>query len=248
MTVRPTRLGRTLFGYRPTHVRQFLLERDGLISQVEKQIQSARNSEADARAELATLRQALAQKDSELALVREAAEASPDGPSNDLSVEYLREEAHRIMEVTEEATRRIIHRTKENLDLQLERHQRLQGEIAAEMATLMVWRESAETLGDLASETRILIREVPNRLREALGPLDGAVISFDEKLDQLSHLPEPRSPRTTAPDRNGWIQSESLVEIADQGSETFYMPATPVPSAPTGDPPPRIPMETHGDS
>jgi len=328
MTPHPTRLGRALFGYRPTHVRQFLLERDIWIRDADKRIQAARAKEEEAQTELATrkedlaeregqlatlkkdlaqhegefatlkkdlaqregevaslreqlaqggkelgalkqalasrdkelatrneglaegrserailkdeltnrerevatLREQLAQRDKELATLSEqldnrdaehsastdAEQLPPDGGGNDLSVEYLREEARRIMGATEEATRRIIERGKEGLDRQVETRRRIQAEIAAEMAALRAWRESADAVRGLARKTRNVISEVPDKLRAALGSLDGMVMNLDEKLDQLGELPEP--PPTVAAESgpDGSSDRDSVMEVHDE--------------------------------
>src|SRR5206468_350902 len=158
------------------HVRQFLLERDSLITEAETEIRALRTTEEEARAESAALRQALVQKELELSVQAEASRTTPEIPAVDLSLEYVREEAHRIMEAAEEGTGRIIRQAKEMLDRRLEDQCRREAEIAEKMERLGSLQESADMLEGLARETRVLIREVPDRLREALVPLDGVVI------------------------------------------------------------------------
>jgi chromosome segregation ATPase len=266
MTPHPERLGRTLLGYRPEHVRQFILERDALITQAEKRIAAAESQEVQARAESAALRDRLVALNREVAELRtaqaraqEEAQAQADAAtepveeSPPVSLDYLREESHRIMEATELATRRIIEHAMESLDRQLEKSVQVKAELDAEMELLAAWREAAGTLQGLMGDTRVLIRDVPDRLREALVPLDGAVISLDERLAQLAELPRRRpidaigngAPTTDGHAGLGSGPTEGAVEadgevirLEDEG-EASYAPFAPAPPVPTGDPPPR---------
>jgi hypothetical protein len=143
------------------------------------------------------------------------------------------------MEAAEDTTRRILQRGRESLDRQLEELIRTRTEIAAEIEDLMTWREAAGALHGLTEDTRILIREVPGRLRDALVPLDSAVIKLDETLDQVSDLPDPRR-LASAPDPDGSGESGPLVTMDDDGSTVSYTPTggSP-PPMPAGHPPPR---------
>ena len=233
MVPRPTRLGRTLFGYRPNHVREFLLERDRLINESESQIHAARRSENEARTEIVALRRALAEREQEVTSLTESARSAPPGSTVDLSFEYVREEAHHIMEAAEEGTRRIIQRATEELDRQMEEHRRKEDEIDAKMETLIALQESTDALVGLVKETRIRIREVPDRLRDALGPLDGIVIGLDERLDHVLHLSEARRKDFAYPESpNGSLGSEPIVLIPDEGEASLYEPAFPAPPVP----------------
>jgi DNA repair exonuclease SbcCD ATPase subunit len=243
MVPRPTRLGRAVFGYRRDHVRQFLLERDSLINEAETEIRTLRRREEEARAESAVLRQTLVQKEMELSVQVEASRTTPEMPTPVLSLEYVREEAYRIMEAAEEGTGRIIRHAREMLDQQLEEQCRKEAEIAEKMEGLASLQESAGMLEGLARETRVLIREVPDRLREALGPLDGVVIRLDdqlEELDQVIPVPEVPAMATESPSPNGSVEAEAIVHIPDEGEATLYETSPPMPPAPLDDPPPRV--------
>jgi hypothetical protein len=240
MVPRPTRLGRAVFGYRRDHVRQFLLERDSLITEAETEIRTLRTREEEARAESAVLRQTLVQKEMELSVQVEASRTTPEMPTPVLSLEYVREEAYRIMEAAEEGTGRIIRHAREMLDQQLEEQCRKEAEIAEKMEGLASLQESAGMLEGLARETRVLIREVPDRLREALGPLDGVVIRLDDQVEQFVRSPEVPAMATESPSPNGSIEAESVVHIPDEGEATLYETSPPMPPAPLDDPPPRV--------
>jgi hypothetical protein len=243
MAPRPTRLGRAVFGYRRDHVRQFLLERDSLITEAETEIRTLRRREEEARAESAVLRQTLVQKEMELSVQAEASRTTPEMPTPDLSLEFVREEAYRIMEAAEEGTGRIIRHARDLLDRQLEEQSRKEAAIAEKIENLASMRESAGLLEGLARETRLLIREVPDRLREALGPLDGVVIRLDDQLEELDQvLPVPEVPAMAAesPSPNGSIKAESVVHIPDRGEATPYDSSLAAPPAPLDDPAPRV--------
>jgi hypothetical protein len=240
MVARPTRLGRVLFGYRPSHVRQFLLERDRLINETEKQIYTVRTREEEARAEIASLRQALATKEGECRALTEAANAVPHEPIVDLSLEYIREEIHRMMAAAEEGTGRILQRAQEAIDRQLAEQCRKEDEIAAKMEDLASRQESAGMFKGLARQTRILVREVPDRLREALGPLEGIVVTLDEKLDRFLQPPEVPTRVADSASPNGAMKPEVVVHIPDEGESRGYGPISPVPPVPIDDPAPRV--------
>jgi hypothetical protein len=240
MAPRPTRLGRAVFGYRRDHVRQFLLERDSLITEAETEIRTLRTREEEARAESAVLRQTLVQKEMELSVQAEASRTTPEMPTPDLSLEYVREEAYRIMEAAEEGTGRIIRHAREMLDRQLEEQCRKEAEIAQKMDGLASLQESASMLEGLARETRVLIREVPDRLREALVPLDGVVIRLDDQVEQFVRSPEVPAMATESPSPNGSIEAESVVHIPDRGEATPYDSSLAAPPAPLDDPAPRV--------
>jgi hypothetical protein len=240
MVPRPTRLGRAVFGYRRDHVRQFLLERDSLINEAETEIRTLRRREEEARAESAVLRQTLVQKEMELSVQVEASRTTPEMPTPVLSLEYVREEAYRIMEAAEEGTGRIIRHAREMLDRQLEEQCRKEAEIAEKMEGLASLQESAGMLEGLARETRVLIREVPDRLREALVPLDGVVIRLDDQVEQFVRSPEVPAMATESPSPNGSIEAESVVHIPDRGEATPYDSSLAAPPAPLDDPAPRV--------
>jgi cell division septum initiation protein DivIVA len=232
MVPRPTRLGRTLFGYRPSHVREFLLERDRLINESESQIHAVRQSEAEARAEIAALRQELAAPDRESASLRQTTDEPPPAPPPDLPLEFVREEAHRIMEATEEGTRRIIQRATDELDRRMEVHTRKEEEIATKIEILNALQASTDEVLGLVRETRIRIHEVPDRLRQALGPLDGIAIGLEEKLDDVIHRSESQKGGAYAVSPNGSAGAEPVVHIPDDGEASLYEPAVPAPPVP----------------
>jgi chromosome segregation ATPase len=252
-------LRRSVFGYRPHDVRQFLLEREEVMSEVERRMQDAHakhaNLEAYAgtlkadldrtRKDVAALRDALSHKDEEIAslgealrrkdeevlplrealrreseqvaslredlqrdsgdlaalrdtLVRKDEElaalqaathaASTVQQPNDLSLDYVWDQAGRVIERAEEATRRILHRANETLNRQLEELAQTRASIATEMEELAGWRESARALRDATKGARLAIGEVPSRFRDALDPIQRSMTELHEQLEHLESM------------------------------------------------------------
>ena len=95
-------------------------------------------------------------------------------------------------------------------------------------------------LEGLARETRVLIREVPDRLREALVPLDGVVIRLDDQVEQFVRSPEVPAMAAESRSPNGSVEAEAIVHIPDEGEAALYETSPPMPPAPLDDPPPRV--------
>ena len=190
------RLRRGLFGIRSRDVWTLLDDREEELGRIRDRADSAGAETSSLREQIASLEAKLDQAHHELTMLREFDPRPEDGTGTTAKFcdcppsDSLLEEMTRAVETTEEATQRILHHARETLMKEIEAAQALRQRAKSEITEAGAWRRHwgpiLKAFQATVKKTASAIEDVPERVREALGPLTAAAAALDEDLRQFA--------------------------------------------------------------
>jgi chromosome segregation ATPase len=190
------RLRRGLFGIRSHDVWTLLDDREEELGRIRDRADSAGSENASLREQIASLEAKLDQAHHELTLLRELDPHTAEGDGSTAKFcdcppsDSLLEEMTKAVATTEEATQRILHHARETLMKEIEAAEALRKRAKSEISEAGAWRRHwgpiLKGFQATVKETASTIEDVPERVREALGPLTAAAAALDEDLRQFA--------------------------------------------------------------
>jgi chromosome segregation ATPase len=190
------RLRRGLLGIRRRDVWTLLDDREEELGRIRDRADSAGAESSALREQIASLEAKLDQAHHELTMLRELDPRPMEGDGSTAKFcdcppsDSLLEEMTRAVVTTEEATQRILHHARDTLMKEIEAAQALRQRAKSEISEAGAWRRYwgpiLKAFQSTVKETASIIEDVPDRVREALGPLTAAAAALDEDLRQFA--------------------------------------------------------------
>jgi outer membrane biosynthesis protein TonB/uncharacterized coiled-coil protein SlyX len=149
----------------------------------------------------------------------EPAPAPAPSPAADAASRLVTSELTAILAAAEESAARIIDRARTTSQRQIAQSNRLWREVQSEIARFASWREEVEpvihTVQGKVEQIRVMIEEVPERIREALAPMAESISSIDADLAELATASTP--PLLLTP--GGVGEEASSLDLGDWGDD-----------------------------
>ena len=190
------RLRRGLFGIRTRDVWTLLDDREEELGRIRDRADQAGAESGSLREQISSLQAKLDQAHHELTMLRELDPQPVEG--NGVTAKFcdcppsdsLLEEMTKAVATTEEATQKILHHARETLMKEIEAAQALRQRAKSEIIEAGAWRRHwgpiLKAFQATVKQTASAIEEVPERVRDALGPLTAAAAALDEDLRQFA--------------------------------------------------------------
>jgi FtsZ-binding cell division protein ZapB len=195
MSDQPVALGRGLFGYKRSAVKQAISDRDVMLRQIEVRVLAAEANAARLEAEMADLRH------SNSTLERQVQDLTPEEPAPvdvdeaEVTSRFLTEELAAVLAAAQESAGLIMERARVTSQRQIAQADRLTWSAKSQLSQLSAWRDKVEPALSSAQtkidEVRTRIEEIPDQIREALSPLAEAVAALDGRLAEVSEAATP---------------------------------------------------------